>query len=296
MLISILIPTYRRPEDLTALLGDLLAEARAGAVMEDVEILVLDNCPDRSAEAVAAGFAADLPLTYLSEPRPGVAQARNRGVSEARGRYVLFVDDDERPGENWLHHWREMAARRPDAAFGAVHPVFDTAPAPGLTAGLEGLFSREMNLPDGTDITARRAFLGTGNSLFDRARCFAQGLGFDPAMTAGGEDVALLRQLVEERGVKLLWSARTPVRERVPAARMTASYVRARKFRNGQLRCLVEAGGGHWGRVGFWMAAGLAQALGHGGRALLLSPFDRAGAQEAFVRAAGGLGKVMWWR
>ena len=56
MLISILIPTYRRPEDLTALLGDLLAEARAGAVMEDVEILVLDNCPDRSAEAVVAGW------------------------------------------------------------------------------------------------------------------------------------------------------------------------------------------------------------------------------------------------
>lgn len=296
MLISILIPTYRRPEDLTALLGDLRAEAQAGAVMEGVEILVLDNCPDRSAEAVAAAFAGDLPLTYVSEPRPGVAQARNRGVAEARGDHVLFIDDDERPGENWLRHWREMAARGPDAAFGAVHPVFDAPPAPGLTQALEGLFSREMNLPDGTDITLARAFLGTGNSLFHRGRCFSQGLGFDPAMTAGGEDVALLRQLVEERGLRLLWSARTPVRERVPAARMTAAYVRARKFRNGQLRCLVEARGGHWGRVGFWMAAGLVQALGHGGHALVLSPFDRAGAQGAFVRAAGGLGKVMWWR
>ncbi len=286
LLISIVIPTFRRPEGLAALLGDL-----TGDLAGDVEVLVVDNSPEAGAAGLVAGFAG---VTCLHEPRPGVAHARNAGVARARGRFVLFIDDDERPGPGWLAGWRQVAETGVAAAFGPVEPVFETPPPLGLQGAFEAMFSRRMALPDGADITDRRAWLGTGNSMFDRARCFPDGPPFEARFNGGGEDVWLLRSLVEVRGLRLTWSARTPVCEHVPAARLTPAYLRARRFHGGRLRVVVEAGGGHGGRVLFWMAAGLVQALGHGAAALALWPTSRRDAQLA--KAAGGLGKLLWWR
>lgn len=287
MFLSILVPTFRRPEDLGRLLPLLQAQAEG----RDVEILVIDNSPEAGARAQVTALG----VRYLHAATPGVAHARNLGIAEARGEYLLFIDDDELPGPDWLANWLEVAGRGPDAAFGPVRARFDMSPDPALERQLQSLFSRDMGRPDGAEITDRRAWLGTGNALFHR-RCFPDPAPFDPRFNAGGEDVSLLRHLVEARGMRLFWSARTEVSERVPAARMTAAYLRGRRFRNGQLRCIVEAAGGHRGRVLFWMGVGLVQVLGHGAAMLALMPFDRGRAAASAAKAAAGLGKIFWWR
>lgn len=278
-LLSIVIPTFRRPGDLARLL-----QALEGQGAEDAEVVVVDNSPE--------GGAVVTPGTRLiHEPRPGVAHARNAGVAAARGRFVLFIDDDERPGPGWLAAWRAAAQGGIAAGFGPVEPVFEIPPPAALRPAFEAMFSRRIAAAPGEDVTARRAWLGTGNSMFDRARCFPEPEPFDPRFNGGGEDVWLLRRLAEERGLRFTWVAGARVSEEVPAARLTAAWLAARRFHAGRLRCIVEAGGGHRARVAFWMAAGLVQGLGYG----LLSLAGPG--RDAFrAKSAGGWGKVLWWR
>lgn len=288
---SIVIPTYRRPADLSALLALLAPQIAARG--HDCEVIVVDNCPDASSRAAAQ--AAPMPVNYRPEPRTGVAHARNTGIAHARGSHVIFIDDDQRPVPDWLASFAALAEAGHAAAFGPVRPEFETPPPPHLRAALVPLFTREMGVATGTDISDRRAYLGTGNSMFAQARCFARIEPFDPRFNRGGEDVWFLRGLVQEAGARLIWCEEAAVAETVPAARMTAAYVRARRFRNGQLRCIVEAGGGNRAAALFWMAAGGVQTLGYGLAAMAVLPFDRRAFDGLSARAAGGLGKLLWW-
>ncbi|MFG3684816.1 glycosyltransferase [Micromonospora sp. NPDC047740] len=70
------------------------------------EIVVVDNAPQVSdtARTIASRSAADPRFRYTSERRPGVAQARNRGLAEARGEIVAFADDDLVIDRGWLRN------------------------------------------------------------------------------------------------------------------------------------------------------------------------------------------------
>lgn len=292
-MISIIIPTFRRQAWLAGLLAALSDQIAGLPEMSasKIEILVVDNCSEGSSRTVVEAAPA---ANYLAEPRKGVANARNAGVAKARGQYVLFIDDDERPEPGWLASFVKLAVADADAAFGPILPAYEVSPPAELTPIIQRLFSRRIEASDGDDISARRAYLGAGNSMFHKARCLSGPQPFDPRFNGGGEDVWLLRDLVEEKGIILRWCAGGLVREIVPADRMTEDFLRRRRFRDGQLRCIVDAGTGGWrgrARTGFWMAAGLAQMLGH--RALALAGRNPVAAR---IRAEGGRGKLMWWQ
>lgn len=65
------------------------------------EILVIDNPPTPGTAEVVRAFEHSLPVRYVPEPRCGYGAARNRGVREARGRALLFLDDDCRADPQW---------------------------------------------------------------------------------------------------------------------------------------------------------------------------------------------------
>lgn len=91
--VTVVIPTRNRPEMLIRALRSVGAQTYRG-----FETLVVD---DGSAPPLdAAPFPFDLPrLRVLRHEIPrGAAAARNRGIAEARGRFVAFLDDDD----EWL--------------------------------------------------------------------------------------------------------------------------------------------------------------------------------------------------
>src|SRR6185312_12410656 len=83
--VTIIIPTLRRQH----LLEDLIKRCFAQRNLDDVrlEVLVVDNCPQRSAEALVTRLCGDFgsSLVYAAEPRPGVSHVRNTGLRRARG-------------------------------------------------------------------------------------------------------------------------------------------------------------------------------------------------------------------
>lgn len=89
--VSVVVPTCGRVPILARTL-----HALATLNYPRYEVVVVDNAPHvfGTAELVAERAADDFRLRYVPEARRGVAHARNRGLAEARGEIVAFVDDD----------------------------------------------------------------------------------------------------------------------------------------------------------------------------------------------------------
>jgi GT2 family glycosyltransferase len=122
-LASVVVCTCRRPAELTRCLEALQAQAHPR-----FEIVVVDNDLQGSAAATVRGFQ---PVRYCHEQRPGIRFARNRGVAEAAGEIVAFIDDDCLPVPGWLHAVADSFARRPElgCCTGPVLPAALDTPA-----------------------------------------------------------------------------------------------------------------------------------------------------------------------
>jgi O-antigen biosynthesis protein len=94
--LDVVVCTRDRPRDLEACLRQLvLARSR----IDSLEILVVDN---EAASGLTPPVVARFPgVRYESEPRPGAACARNRGVRATSGDVVAFVDDDVVISDDW---------------------------------------------------------------------------------------------------------------------------------------------------------------------------------------------------
>lgn len=96
-LVSIVIPTYRRPSALADAIGSIQAQT-----WPDWEAIVVDdNDPAgghrRETERFMARYREEPRIRYLRHDRNrGAPQARNTGLRAARGEYVAFLDDDDR--------------------------------------------------------------------------------------------------------------------------------------------------------------------------------------------------------
>jgi hypothetical protein len=228
--------TYRRPDDLAAVLPLLAAEASAatGSHARAVEVLVVDNDPDAGACAQVAGLG--IPgVRYVHEPRSGIAAARNRALDEvlapsaaAQEHDVLvFVDDDERPREGWLSLL--LATHAAHGAGGVVGPVISDFAVPLDAWVRAGGFFDRRRMPTGTPVTVA----ATNNLLLDVARLRAAGVRFDERLgLAGGSDTLFTRQLVAAAG-PLVWCDEAIVTDVVPAARATRDWVLRRQLRSG---------------------------------------------------------------
>ncbi|HYL34835.1 MAG TPA: glycosyltransferase family A protein [Bryobacteraceae bacterium] len=99
------------------------------------EILVVDNGPDAQTERVVRSFEGRLPIRHLAEPKRGYGRARNRGLTEAQGGIIYFLDDDCVPEPDWAAVLRGMLeAGSADLVGGSRLPG-----QPGFAARLEYL-------------------------------------------------------------------------------------------------------------------------------------------------------------
>jgi glycosyltransferase involved in cell wall biosynthesis len=93
--VTVAICTRDRPEDLGRCLDALMRLPDDGQ-----EVLVIDNCP--STEATRRLVESYQGIRYVREEHPGLNNARNRALSEARHPIVAFTDDDAVPDRGWL--------------------------------------------------------------------------------------------------------------------------------------------------------------------------------------------------
>ncbi len=90
-MISIIVPVYKSEKTLGGCLESLMAQT-----YHDIEIIcVIDGSPDRCGEICDSYAEKDSRIKVIKRENGGVSSARNRGIDEASGDYILFVDSDD---------------------------------------------------------------------------------------------------------------------------------------------------------------------------------------------------------
>jgi GT2 family glycosyltransferase len=108
---SVVIPTYNRAHWLRRCVDSV---RRSG--IRGLEIVVVDDGSTDDTPEVARRLGPD--VLYFSQRNAGVAAARNRGVRHARGRYLAFLDSDDRWLQDVPQSLVELLEAYPDVAVG----------------------------------------------------------------------------------------------------------------------------------------------------------------------------------
>lgn len=111
--ITVVMPTYGH---CSFVLESLASVSSQG--IRDVEVIVVNDGSPDDTEAVLAPLVRSGRIRYIRQTNQGQAAARNRGLAEARGEFIAFLDDDDLWPADKLG-W-QVAALRADPALGAV--------------------------------------------------------------------------------------------------------------------------------------------------------------------------------
>ena len=115
MSISVIIPTRNRPRAVESCLDALAAQTLPA---ESFEVIVVDDGSEPPLTLDPKRWAAKFHLKLLHQPNTGPAGARNRGVTEARGEFLAFTDDDSLPTPTWLEKLIAALRKHPGALVG----------------------------------------------------------------------------------------------------------------------------------------------------------------------------------
>jgi glycosyltransferase involved in cell wall biosynthesis len=168
-------------------------------------------------------------VTYVHEPEPGIAAARNAAlVATARDRYVAFIDDDEVADSRWLSSLYTLAQEsNADVVAGPVAPLFRLPPPAWIARG--GFFDAEVRA-NGVSVP----FVASNNTLVRRTVLDLVGAQFfDGSYSAtGGSDSELFLRL-SQKGAKMVWAANALVHETIGPERTTLHWIFRRAIREG---------------------------------------------------------------
>lgn len=120
-MISIIVPVYQSE----ATLGRCVESLTAQTYREIEILLVLDGASDGSGDLADALAAEDGRIRVLRQENQGVSAARNRGLDEALGDYVLFLDSDDYAEPRLCETlWLAIAEHNADLALCGFHHLY----------------------------------------------------------------------------------------------------------------------------------------------------------------------------
>ncbi|HAN39421.1 MAG TPA: hypothetical protein DCQ29_11010 [Chitinophagaceae bacterium] len=114
-LISIVIPTYNRAFCIEATINSVLQQSYS-----NLEILIIDDqSTDNTGSLIENQQRKDNRIRYFAHiENKGVSEARNTGIRNARGKYLIFLDSDDLFHRNYLHSFvGQLSVNNPDIVF-----------------------------------------------------------------------------------------------------------------------------------------------------------------------------------
>jgi len=193
--ISVIIPTYKHRDFVLATLDSVFAQT-----FTDIEIIVVnDGSPDDTAK-VLRPLASSGHIRYIEQSNEGQAAARNRGLAEAHGEFIAFLDDDDLWPADKLEWQLKALKENPYTVFiyGAVSRV-------DKDFGLSIPPVPQQNLPPNENTTSgcvhedflRRNWLHSPGQALMRMEAVRRVNGFDETIW-GADDYDLYIRLAEQ--------------------------------------------------------------------------------------------------
>ncbi|CAN5348926.1 hypothetical protein BH11PLA2_BH11PLA2_41400 [soil metagenome] len=268
--VTIAICTWNR----AAMLDRLLAELHALTIPPGLtwEVVVVNNCCTDNTDDIIHKHTNWLPMRRAFEPIAGIAHARNRAVTEARGDLMLWTDDDMAVPADWLANFVTAAQQFPDAVLfgGPIRAWFAHDVTIGereFTETNMALLSPMFGVVDfGADVRDLKAdevvFSGNMALRTEAARQFQFDGRFGRVGRSGllgGEETLFLQQMLES-GHRGVWVGNAWARHWTPRDRLTRNYAwkyfaalgRTQVRREGLPACPTVLGQPRWALLQSW--------------------------------------------
>lgn len=225
--LSLVICTYNRVKFLPECLQHL---SRQTIDADQWEVIIVDNhSTDNTAEVVKAFIKQhpQLPFRYVFEEQKGLSFARNRGLAEAMGDIITYIDDDAEAVPHFAETVLNFMLQHPEAAGvgGRVVPKYSECPEPEwMSKYLNGFvgrvdhgypirpFSGSMKYPIGCNMTYRKRLLESVG-------------GFNNDLTFRGDD-KYIYQAVSTVNSKVYYLPEAEVQHNIDAYRLTPESFR----------------------------------------------------------------------
>ncbi|HEX2118535.1 MAG TPA: glycosyltransferase, partial [Acidimicrobiales bacterium] len=191
-LVSVVLVNYRGADDTVTCLQSF---AGVDWPADRLELIVVDNA---SGDGSAERIQAEVPGVRVveSDVNRGFAGGCNLGAASARGEYLAFINNDARPGADWINAAAEVLDTQADVACVASKVLdwegerIDFVDGSLTWYGMG--YKRECELPDTGEFEKPKDVLfATGAAMFVRASVYRAVEGFDDRYFMFYEDVDL---------------------------------------------------------------------------------------------------------
>lgn len=256
--LSVVICTYNRAQFLPRTLHSLVPQTLDRNIWETV--VVNNNSTDNTDQAIAQ-FAAENPMLQVVtavETKQGLSHARNCGIELCRGRYIVFIDDDQEVNPEFLQAYFDFFESHPSAiaAGGVVEPLYEFQTPRWLTPYAERPIAGTVYLGDKITLFKGSSYPPGGNmgfrsEAFQKYGVFNPNLGRTGTSMLAGEEKDLFSRY-QNAGEPLYYLPDAIVYHIIPQSRMTPEYFDKLTRMVGvseRVRCKNIGAGAYWGRI-----------------------------------------------
>ncbi len=230
-MLSVILCTYNRDRYIYNVLASL---ADNNLPHSDYEVVLVNNNSTDNTPSECERFQHDYPdvaFRYCVEPQQGLSHARNRGIKEAAGDILVYVDDDALVNTEYLRTYVDFFTRNPQAvaAGGPITPRYDGCQEPEwMSHYTRQLVTGELNLGDKEREFPRGAFPGGGNaayrrSVFDTVGLFNPELGRKGNSLIGAEEKDLFDKMTSH-GMHFYYLPTAILYHLIPPKKLTQDY------------------------------------------------------------------------
>jgi glycosyltransferase involved in cell wall biosynthesis len=182
MKISFVIPAYNEEH----YIGNCLASIIRNKTTDFYEIIVIDNASTDKTGEMAAGFPG---VRVVREPMKGLTKARQRGLMEAKGDYIAYLDADTEMPPAWPTTLRREFEEHPEIVClsGPFH--YNDLPS------FQNFIARLLWTISGPPTYWITGFMVLGANFVARRDALIKIGGFDTSIAFYGEDTDIARRL-----------------------------------------------------------------------------------------------------
>jgi len=200
---SVIIPVYNRAESITAAIDSVLAQT-----CRDYELIVIDDGSTDTTPNLIASYGTI--IRVVRQPNAGGGPARQRGIEQARGNYVAFLDSDDVWPPWTLATYRRVIheANQPALLLGSAIHTHENPAQLNLTEESVAYFTEPDFLAAASD------YHWFGFSIIAARRsCIPESGGF-PSSRIAAQDLFFLLMLGDQPGFAVITSPRTAIYRR----------------------------------------------------------------------------------
>lgn len=229
-MLTAVICTYNRAKYIGPLLESIAANDLSKA---EYEILLVDNnCTDNTRE-ICDTFASNHPdvnFCYVVETEQGLSAARNKGIKEAKGDIIVYIDDDALVDTWYLRIIVEYMSVHPkiDAVGGPIVPLYETEEPQWMTCYTKELLCGYLYFGDKERTFPGDRYPGGGNAayranVFEKVGLFNTDLGRKGDSLMGAEEKDIFDKMSSQR-MRFMYLPKMILHHIIPQKKLEKDY------------------------------------------------------------------------